>query len=44
MNIQTNHWRLPRRTFLRGLGVSLAVPLFEAMAAVPAKAVAGATP
>lgn len=31
MNIQTTKWRLPRRTFLKGLGVSVALPWLEVM-------------
>lgn len=43
MNIQANQWLLPRRTFLRGLGVSLAVPFLDAM--IPAvRAAAGGVP
>lgn len=43
MNIQTQSWRLSRRTFLRGLGATLALPLLDAMlptlsAAAPKKA------
>ncbi|HWE05018.1 MAG TPA: DUF1552 domain-containing protein [Tepidisphaeraceae bacterium] len=33
MNINTHGWRLPRRTFLKGLGVTLALPWLEAMSA-----------
>ena len=33
MNIQTNQWRLSRRTFLHGLGASVALPWLEAMSA-----------
>jgi hypothetical protein len=38
MNILAHRWRLGRRTFLRGAGVSLALPWLEAMSPV-AKAV-----
>jgi hypothetical protein len=31
MNVLTNDNQLPRRTFLRGLGTAVALPLFEAM-------------
>ena len=31
MNIQTNHWRMARRTFLKGLGATVALPWLEAM-------------
>ncbi|MGB0580360.1 MAG: DUF1552 domain-containing protein [Limisphaerales bacterium] len=31
MNIQTNKWQLNRRTFLRGTGATLALPLLDAM-------------
>jgi hypothetical protein len=31
MNLQTNHWRMARRTFLKGLGASVALPWLEAM-------------
>jgi len=33
MNILTNKWHIPRRTFLKGLGVSVALPWLEAMSA-----------
>jgi hypothetical protein len=33
MNINTHNWRMPRRTFLKGLGVSLALPWLEVMSA-----------
>ena len=29
-----NHWRIPRRTFLRGAGVTLGLPILEAMGRV----------
>jgi hypothetical protein len=31
MNIQTNRWRISRRTFLRGVGATVALPWLEAM-------------
>jgi hypothetical protein len=31
MNIQTNNWRMARRTFLRGLGATVALPWLEVM-------------
>ncbi|HEX8312801.1 MAG TPA: DUF1552 domain-containing protein, partial [Chthoniobacteraceae bacterium] len=31
MNIQTNNWRLGRRTFLKGLGACVALPWLEVM-------------
>lgn len=31
MNINTHSWLIPRRTFLKGLGVSVALPWLEAM-------------
>jgi hypothetical protein len=31
MNINSHRWLMPRRTFLRGLGVALALPWLEAM-------------
>src|SRR5580692_10228706 len=31
MYIQTNNWRMPRRTFLKGLGATVALPWLEAM-------------
>ncbi|MEI6723594.1 MAG: DUF1552 domain-containing protein, partial [Betaproteobacteria bacterium] len=31
MNIQTNHWRIARRTFLKGLGATVALPWLEVM-------------
>lgn len=33
MNIQANNWRMARRTFLRGLGATVALPWLEAMSA-----------
>ncbi|MGC6459327.1 MAG: DUF1552 domain-containing protein [Akkermansiaceae bacterium] len=30
-HIQTNRWQLPRRTMLKGVGATLALPFFEAM-------------
>lgn len=40
-NLTTQSWRLPRRTFLRGLGTAMALPMLDAM--LPARALAGAT-
>jgi hypothetical protein len=34
-------WQIPRRTFLKGLGTSIAVPMLEAMAPVKSLAAAG---
>lgn len=34
MMLQSNNWRIPRRTFLRGAGVMLGLPLLEAMGRV----------
>ena len=31
MNINTHNWLMPRRTFLRGLGVAVALPWLEVM-------------
>lgn len=31
MNIQRNNWQLPRRTVLRGIGATMALPFLEAM-------------
>jgi len=31
MHIQTHHWRMARRTFLKGLGATVALPWLEAM-------------
>src|ERR1700689_3952036 len=31
MNIQSNHWRMARRTFLKGIGATVALPWLEAM-------------
>jgi len=31
MNIQTNNWRMARRTFLKGLGATVALPWLEVM-------------
>ena len=33
MNFNTHHWRMPRRTFLKSLGVSVALPWLEVMSA-----------
>ncbi len=33
MNIKGNHWLMPRRTLLKGFGVSLALPWLEVMSA-----------
>lgn len=33
MNINTHNWRMPRRTFLKALGVSVALPWLEVMSA-----------
>jgi hypothetical protein len=33
MNIQGNHWRMDRRTFLKGIGVTVALPWLEVMSA-----------
>ena len=39
MNLQTNKWQIDRRTFLRGTGATLALPLLDAM--IPAGQAAG---
>ena len=31
MNINTHNWRLERRTFLKGIGASVALPWLEVM-------------
>jgi len=36
MNLNLNKWQIGRRTFLRGAGASIALPLLDCMAAVPA--------
>jgi hypothetical protein len=36
MNINLNKWRINRRTFLRGAGATIALPLLDCMAALPA--------
>lgn len=38
-----NHWRIPRRTFLRGAGVTLGLPVLEAMGRVLPQASPSAT-
>ena len=43
-HISTTSSSLPRRTFLRGLGVSLGLPLLECMTPVFAKAAQPTTP
>jgi len=42
----TNSWQLPRRTFLKGLGTAIALPMFEAMmpGVTRAAALAGGKP
>ena len=35
MNINLNKWQISRRTFLRGAGATIALPLLDCMAAVP---------
>jgi hypothetical protein len=35
MNINLNKWQISRRTFLRGAGATIALPLLNCMAAVP---------
>lgn len=42
MNLQTNRWLIHRRTFLRGVGTALALPLLDVMQ--PARAQAAARP
>ncbi len=37
MNLNLNKWRIGRRTFLRGLGASISLPLLDCMAALPAR-------
>jgi hypothetical protein len=35
-NLNLNKWQISRRTFLRGVGATVALPLLDAMAAIPA--------
>ncbi|MBM4096265.1 MAG: DUF1552 domain-containing protein [Planctomycetes bacterium] len=35
-NLNLRKWQIPRRTMLRGLGVTISLPLLDSMAAVPA--------
>ena len=35
-NLNLNHWRISRRTALRGLGATIALPLLDCMGALPA--------
>jgi hypothetical protein len=35
MNLNLNKWQISRRTFLRGAGATIALPLLDCMAAVP---------
>ena len=35
-HLNLNHWQISRRQVLRGLGASIALPLLNCMAAVPA--------
>lgn len=44
MNIQTNRWHLQRRTFLRGIGATLALPALEAMRPLMAAGAGGSIP
>ncbi|MES2996572.1 MAG: DUF1552 domain-containing protein [Verrucomicrobiota bacterium] len=41
-NIQTNRWQLERRSFLKGIGATLALPAFEAMRPLMAATTTGA--
>ncbi|MBX3739503.1 MAG: DUF1552 domain-containing protein [Akkermansiaceae bacterium] len=43
-NIQTNRWHLHRRTFLKGIGATLALPALEAMRPVMAAGASGSHP
>jgi len=43
-NIQTNRWHLERRTFLKGLGATLALPALEAMRPLMAAGTSGDFP
>ncbi len=43
-NIQRNRWQIERRTFLRGLGATLALPALEAMRPLMAQGVASDFP
>jgi hypothetical protein len=36
MNLNLNKWQISRRTFLRGTGATIALPLLNCMAAIPA--------
>jgi hypothetical protein len=38
------NWRIPRRTFLKGMGTAMALPLLETMAPVRALAAPGGAP
>jgi len=40
----SNQWQLPRRSFLKGLGTAMALPMLEAMAPVISRAAAIGTP
>ena len=43
-NINLNRWRMNRRQMLRGLGVTMALPMLDCMAAEPATSTATAAP
>ncbi len=43
MNIQSNRWIIDRRTMLKGIGATLALPALEAMRPLMAKGTAGTT-
>lgn len=43
-NLNLNHWQISRRTMLRGLGATIALPLLNAMLPASARAAAAAAP
>ncbi|BDS07597.1 hypothetical protein NT6N_26370 [Oceaniferula spumae] len=43
-NIQRNNWQIPRRTMLKGIGATMALPFLEAMAPLCAASEGSATP
>lgn len=43
-NLQTQRWQIDRRSFLRGIGATLALPALDAMRPLAAQGASGATP
>lgn len=43
-NLQTQRWQIDRRSFLRGIGATLALPALDAMRPLAAQGTNGSTP